>query len=414
MVTIELKGTEPSRILSYTLYLVPLWWIMGFSPVVYHISVLLYFYAVARRERIVFPAPSLFLLLFMVLYAFSFSLNWVNFPLSRGLASLYNLSIWVMGFLLVVGIYIDSHFDLRGLLEAGTFLLWFTLGFFLFDYLLFLKYKMLNFPTLLGLLLPFSPSGSSLIIKLFFQVKLHIVGRGPLSFLPRVSYYSPYANAFAGTMILIWPMALTYYRGKGNVKKAHLANLVGFFLLFLSMSRASFFIGALLFFYFEFTLLSLSGSLALLAFSSLLLAGLFFLGVNPLEVFEKISYGSTETRIKQYREALKLIGAHPILGIGLKPSYLPSIPLGSHSTYIGLLQKTGLMGFLTFLAYQISLVKTFLKGKRFPYIAAGVFLMFVWMFFEDLDAPALVAFLFFSLNGVLIKYNLKGGNDGGN
>jgi len=138
---------------------------------------------------------------------------------------------------------------------------------------------------------------------------------------------------------------------------------------------------------------------------------MFLLGLNPLKIFEKVAYGSTRARLQEYRDALRVVGLHPLWGIGLKPSYLQGIPLGSHSTYIGILQKTGLLGFFTFLAFEFSLVREFLRKIEFPYMAAGVFSIFIWMFFEDIDAPALTAFLFFVLSGLLIKYNLKGGKD---
>ncbi len=410
-VKLENIKEKPSWILALTLYLVPLWWFIGLSPVIYHLAALVYFYLVLKRERkIVLPAPAIYLLLFLSIYLFSFSINWFKYPIVRGAASLYNMSIWFMGIMLIAAIYSDENFETDLLFKASAFLVWFTLVFLFLDYFIYLRHGNFSFPTLIGIFLH-PPHTESSLVRLFFRAKTHIVGRGPLVFLPRISYYSPYPNAFAGLILLLWGAGFSFYLRKGRKTLAHIFNLASIFLLFLSMSRASFFLGVAILSYFELSLLPLTGALVFLSVGALGIGVLFALGINPMEIFEKVAYGSTQVRIQEYRDALRVVELHPVWGIGLKPRYLQGIPLGSHSTYIGILQKTGLMGFFTLLAFEISLIREFLRKLKLPYIAAGIFSIFVWMFFEDIDAPALTAFLFFTLSGLLIKYNLKGGED---
>ncbi len=400
-----LDEIKPSKILALVLYLVPLWWVLGLSPVVYHIAALLYFYFVARKERLSLPLPSVFLLLFLSIYVFSFSLHWMEFPLERGLASVYNLSIWFMGFLLLLGICSDSDFDLDSFLMAGAFLFWFTLGLSFLDLFLYKSSTWLSFSTLIGVFLK-APQIHSSLVGEFFRAKMHIIGRYPLSFLPRVSFFSPYANAFAGLIFGLWGIALTFYWKKGKRLIVHAVNLAALFLILLSMSRASFLIGFLNFVAAEVLILPSLWSALLLAFFFLLMFIAILQGFNPLLLFTRVARGSTEARVETYKEALRFFWSSPLIGIGIKPRFLQGIPLGSHSTYIGLLLKTGFLGFASFLAYGVSLLKISLKGKL-PFIGFSLLSLFGWMIFEDLDAPSLTAFVFFSLSGLLIRYNLE-------
>ncbi len=408
-----LKEIKPSKVLALTLYLVPLWWVLGLLPVIFHMAAFLYFFSVMKKEGSGLPLPSLFLILFLSIYAFSFLLHWAEFPLERALASLYNLSIWVMGLLLILGIYRDRDLELKEFLRSGAFLFWFTLALSLLDIYLYRRARWLSFPTLLGTFFN-PPQLHSSLVGQFFQAKMHIIGRWPLDFLPRVAFYSPYPNAFAGLVFLLWGATLTLYQNERKIWLQQAVNLAALFLLLLSMSRASFLLGLGNFIAAELLILPPAGGAILLSLVFLLL---FFsvLGIiNPVAIFTRIARGSTESRLLDYGEALRFFKESPLFGIGIKPRFLQGVPLGSHSTYIGVLLKTGLLGFFTFLAYAFSQIRAFFKERNLPFLALSLLCMLGWMGFEDIDAPSLTAFLFFVISGLLIRYNLKGGFHEGN
>jgi O-antigen ligase len=144
---------------------------------------------------------------------------------------------------------------------------------------------------------------------------------------------------------------------------------------------------------------------------------LFLAGLPGLEGFFdwllKVREGSTLGRMEIYLESLKQIqGIDAVLGYGYKPKMdLVSITsLGSHSTYLSLLFKTGFTGFIVFGLFQGALFWRWYRLKKqvlgdnhllaFWAGLGGCFIgVLFWMTTDDLDAAQFVAFLYFSLVG---------------
>ena len=109
----------------------------------------------------------------------------------------------------------------------------------------------------------------------------------------------------------------------------------------------------------------------------------------------------------------------PILGHGHKPQPegIPT-PIGSHSTYLGVYYKTGFLGFLAFILFWINVLRRWWKQRTalaehkflFPLWFYGGLALWgglFWMISEDLDAPPIVAFLYFITVGLVISLNKK-------
>jgi O-antigen ligase len=101
--------------------------------------------------------------------------------------------------------------------------------------------------------------------------------------------------------------------------------------------------------------------------------------------------------------------------MGAKPreNFL-SIPVGSHSTYISVLYRVGIMGLLAFIAFQISCIFAWLRirinligrdqHRLWSILGVALIAMSIWMIGEDIDAPQLVAFLYFILVGIIFAF----------
>lgn len=103
--------------------------------------------------------------------------------------------------------------------------------------------------------------------------------------------------------------------------------------------------------------------------------------------------GSDATRRELYAASVEdVLVASPLVGRGIKlvdGRFGEAIPLGSHSTYIGILYKTGLLGCLLALGALVGLVREFVGGcldrrnELFALSFAAVLLVFLAV--EDID-----------------------------
>lgn len=131
-----------------------------------------------------------------------------------------------------------------------------------------------------------------------------------------------------------------------------------------------------------------------------------------LAAFEKVlSYraGSTSTRMAIYRLSLeKMLSESPLLGCGIK-AMIPGwdYPYGSHSTYIGMFYKTGLVGGTLYLLATLVIVVEIIRRKEttsFDILISFTFLaLFAFAVLEDLDGANWNIVIFMSLMAMLLK-----------
>lgn len=121
--------------------------------------------------------------------------------------------------------------------------------------------------------------------------------------------------------------------------------------------------------------------------------------------------GSTNTRFNIYITSLTQMLHHsPIIGLGIK-DMMGSFPLGSHSTYVGVFYKAGLVGALFFV---IGLSGLILKnaqsvhnnstGNESRFVFLSFLLFLVALTFEDLDGANWLIVAFFALQAVTMRY----------
>ncbi len=413
---------RPGRILEISLMLVPLWWVLGFSPFVYHLAAFIYFLSVIlhRRGRLLIPKEAL--LLFLTLFAYGASLL-VNSPFrdpSRVLGSLFNLSLWIMGWLVMVSVYNDETIDEEKLF---TYFSWFIFisGFLaVVSLILFANRPSFILPSLLKRFFPLASSYP--IVNDLTSIKLFYLDYFFSFRFPRLVLFSPYPNAFAALLLLSFSPALYLHYRQRQIGKIAFLSASFVVCLFLSLSRMSFIAFVIAMSAAVYLLISRRKSKTYWAFvfAVLFAAVLVFTALLPFierSLFE-VRINSFQVRSDTYREALKYIISNPFLGIGVKPrqALLP-VPIGSHSTYIGLLLKSGIFGtipFITLLVIMlVKLVRKIMETENFneKLKALALFVSFLsivmWMGLEDIDAPTLVAFVFFLIAGLALKGTAK-------
>lgn len=119
-----------------------------------------------------------------------------------------------------------------------------------------------------------------------------------------------------------------------------------------------------------------------------------------------IRVGSNITRSLIYKETIRAFLNNIFIGCGIKDMWAPTLPLGSHSTYLGFLYKTGILGTLSimlgFIYQMIKAIKTFRrKDSRHRMVSLIVLVMFIYAILEDLDGADWLLCSFFALLGVM-------------
>lgn len=422
-----LKSTfkvTPKNLLSMTIILIPLWWLLGIGSIVFHIITLLVLLGLLKGKGIdrelKIPSELIFLGIFILVYMFSIAINLSNIPFTRLLATLYNLSFWIEGFFIIMAIYnipleendvlkIAKSFmifgNICGMVSIAGIVLWFCgqKNFILYSPIYKFVPDYLR-DSLVGNTLSFS-----------------IVAADYTSFglLPRNSLFFGYAAALGMGMVVTIPMTLYYFKAIKKTSKSIIPISIQCFALLFSLSRIA--IIGLLFSWiivnyfvrrktYSFIVKILLGVLIMMLLE-IIYPSIFYRMVGFMEKFRG---GSTDKRIYMYDESIRQTLENPFLGYGFKPKPKElGVPIASHSTFISIFYKTGAIGLSFLLLLWWNIYRTWRKAiekireDKLIYFARNLGVVFIsgiiWQLTEDLDAPAIVAFFYFLIIGLLIK-----------
>lgn len=426
---IPFAGTTPIEDLCLIILLIPLWWILGIRFFIFHLTALIVAVKLFQRKRrnkqkIIFPLELYFLLAFIFIYILSLIINSPKIPLTRLLASLNNLSFWVMGFLLIFTLINSlSKENMEKLLKTFRSFALITSGFVLpfFTYALITN-QYISIPSLLKILLP-KKFLHYIYIKaplLHVNLSLTIIGRSRLFNIGRIQRpkgFNLWATTLSGTLCLLIAMTLAYYLYKKRKKRLIPILILEVSTLLSTLSRN--FLWLILALIFVFLVPSLKKSFVFKTLPAFILIlvifSLLFPPAEVIDTFIGVRKGSTQWRFRLYGMTFNQALHKPILGYGHKPhpQKYPD-PIGSHSTYMGVLYKTGFLGLLVFLLFWISVLRKWwiqkipLNKNKFLYplwFFSGVAFIYglLWMVGEDLDVPPILAFLYFIIVGLILS-----------
>lgn len=403
---------------KWTVLGAPLWWVLGLNLIIYQGMALFLFIRLIsfyqRQDRgIYLPSSCVIIFFLMLVYLFSILIHAQSFPVGRVMAAVYNLSYWMMGcFVIVVFANTFSMLQTRFFLKTFDSLAWimgflWILAFFAAMY----GQHSVIFPTPLDGLSRYFENAD--LLSQTLKVQLLIEDWFASVFRLRFNVFSPYPTATGGLLMITLMMITTLAAMRGKLKSPLFITLfaLNFSALLMTLSRMS-----VMVFLLSIAIAFLLGKKRAFLWIVFLSCVIVLAGPRILEatdVIWKLRQNSSETRFALYYYSLQqLQGIDWILGLGIKDrGNVFMYPIGSHSTYVSLCVKTGILGLAAFVLFQVSLVLRwfrlrqwvsedresffFWRGLGWVFIA-----MMIWTMTEDLDAPQLVTFLYFSLVGI--------------
>ncbi len=122
--------------------------------------------------------------------------------------------------------------------------------------------------------------------------------------------------------------------------------------------------------------------------------------------------GSTDTRRSLYEYTFAhVMDSSPVFGCGIKDTvaqFGSAVPVGSHSTYLGILYRTGVVGLALFLSALFVLAKkivtTGAKDRTRPYRAFFMLLCCIFFLTEDIDGADWLLVCSLSVAGLLSNF----------
>ena len=365
-----------------------------------------------KRNRSGFSIGDYFLLLFIFIYVLSvlISVGSGYAPsFNRLLATIYNLSFWLFGFFIIQGVRSES---IQNRHKLQKYLTWHLVIIFVGSVITLLAFSgtAVELRSVFGLVIDARNLPRLLADSL--TLKFAAVDWLGSDTEVRLSMMSPYAQALAGSMVLL----LTLVFKDSNKRKLFSSNfllvVIVIFVVACTRSRIGMLSVVLVTFFIFLSRMRSKKRMFFLIF--LIMVGLTALTLGWESVYAKIydlfwsRANSTSLRLESYLMSINFaLQNNPYLGIGYKPRGVLAIPLGSHSTWIGVFLRTGFIGLAFFAGfyffYLISSIKKILfsNGAKDKIIASGFISISAFFIFEDIDAPQYLALLFFVLVGLL-------------
>ncbi|WP_395185041.1 O-antigen ligase family protein [Lactiplantibacillus plantarum] len=229
----------------------------------------------------------------------------------------------------------------------------------------------------------------------------------------RLGAFMEYPNLIIIFILEQLPLAFSYLKCKSNKILIILLIIMVSIPTWLSHSRAGVVAVAISTGIIIFSTMNLRGRYLQIIIVLGLLAGAIATAVMHDEVVKVLQQilvsrqGSTSMRENIYKTSLQVtLENSPIIGNGIKTEFF-GYPLGSHSTYIGLFYKAGLIGLIAavlgfWFLFQLLYRKLTAGGTRLFYVGCYLALM-AFLIFEDLDGAEWSLIIFWSLMGTLTK-----------
>ncbi|GEM_PF-3165642 len=385
----------------------PLIWLSGTTPAAYQVlSAWPLLFGSGRIRGL--SRIQLILIIYCVVYGISIAVAALGgAEIVRVVAATYNLSIWVLG---AIVFSTTGNEDTDKVRKASRLLLVILAATSVVSYVLFSGAGSVRFNSLIGYLI----SSEKLPENLAANTNLYITSSdwSTLGLGSRLSVMAPYPTALGMLALVLIGLASPARWDRRNLVRFLPYLAIGLLLSYLCASRAA--MGSMLLYICAFAGFYVARSSRSSDFKVFLvttsvfiaLLGALVLGDQAASAWNTVNAtraDSSSLRFELYSLSVRsALESHPILGFGVKERISTyAIPLGSHSTLFGAVYKTGIIGFLTVAAFFLytgfCAIRTGFGGSSLyrAGVAAGCLAMLPLLFFEDIDAIPLVAYLFF-------------------
>lgn len=413
----------PVNLVLVLFCLAPLWWVIGIDFIVYPAAIFFCLIFFKPKPLDIYEKT---LLALIATYWLSLLLALLNDAESgRAIAALYNLSLLGMG--LLIHNWMRIYFIHMHSTSIERVMMWLFSFSVMLTMIVFIYHEStgiipLQFPSLMGILTPPTEglAGRAQILNFLIYNWYGINHYGPRYYL-----LAPYVAAAPLAYVVFAVFTLLGAAKKNYLGKVFIV-LCLFTLVLLSATRSVLLgigVGTLLSGLF---LLPWRAKILFTVCAVSILGLGFVLLENPASIVSDYRVSSNELRLLSYAQGFhQVMENNPLFGLGIKPmdQELAGIPTGSHSTFISALTKGGLVGLLLCMSafYWIpahAWLKTLLCFKRFPqtlhaererafYLLFLQCVLWVWMFTEDVDAPALAAACLFTAQAAISAFHTR-------
>jgi len=367
-----------------------------------------------KAKRRTLSAPGVVLLLYVFVYSMSLFFAVIrDEDLSRIVASTYNLSYWFMGAMLIS---VRGQWNHERVAKPALYVILFML------FVAGVGYAWghggeLSFRSAIGAAL----GGVQMPPLLEDSMSVNIFGYDFLEggITVRAKILAPYPTAMAVLTVLLLALNLGgAARRNRELRYAALVTLAAAILVLLSRSRiglVSLFLYVTLYSFSSMTAVVKRSQRPLLYYAAvvlMLMVVIWLSGILRGLYDDVIAYraSSSSQRFALYSaSAARVLDEYPLYGFGVKHESMFPVPMGSHSTLVGTLYKTGLiggvlLGFFLLLVAGRAIAVLFRSQRLFERSCAAVFLALLpFLAVEDIDAPQLVSFLWFFVVSVIIN-----------
>lgn len=423
---------EPIDIFNYLILGIPIWALLGAKFAVFHLFSFIAFILLINKKKEkkkVFKIKEIYGIgIYLLSTIIALIINPLNAKGENLLSPIYLLSFWVMGVLIIITFKNSKGLTQKKIYDTGKFafliggitIIVFILSFMvakikgisliefngLSYYILPEKFKIRFFDSITLIKLLSNDYGGNGFVVRFNGFEVYQVASATLTLILAVySYIYIYCKNFKNrymkfiiifsyySMILV---TLYFNRSRTIILGSILALLITLFIKYINKKNYKKIIIYFIFIFIAITLIS------------------YFSGI--LDKLINIRPNSNRDRTFVYIKALETFKIYPVFGVGIRYFISESaIPVGSHSTYLGVLMRSGIVGFLGIVMYKISILIKILNNKKYIFnsnfkkviwnISTFIFIfMSIFMVFEDIDWPNIVAFLYFFNVAIIISF----------
>ncbi len=105
--------TNVMKSISFVVYMLPIFWILGIKFFIFHLLALSIFIKTLmvskkNNEKVKLSIEHKLLFTFIIIYTISIIVNIKTVEVSRVIASIYNLTYWIIGLFTMISIYNDD------------------------------------------------------------------------------------------------------------------------------------------------------------------------------------------------------------------------------------------------------------------------------------------------------------------
>lgn len=427
---------NPINIYSILILVIPISVFLGIRFFIFHIiSFILFCLCIVKNKDIkniknIFTSKEFIgIAIYLISMIIALIVNPLNATGTKLLSPIYLMSFWIMGLCVMFSIKYYSTLNSRSITKLSKYLFFLgiaTIVLFVIS-TIYWNVSDQNLSGLNGFLYYIIPE--KLRISFFYnltEIKLIFSDYGGKGWISRFNGFEVYQVASATVTVILAVYSYIYLKSiKVKSKFIRIITYISYYLmlsitLYFNRSR-TIFVGVFLaiiltlfiklinkknykkiFFYF----------VALISISILIA---YFSGI--IENLLNIRPNSNRDRMFVYSKAIETFKMYPIFGVGVR-YFVPesAIPIGSHSTYLGVLMRSGIVGFVGIVIYKASILISIYKNKEA--IGTSAFKRTLWnvstfvfvfisifMILEDIDWPSIVAFLYFVNVAIIISFN---------